>query len=133
MRRMGHILMVAVLSIALLMAGVISGNVLCIGNDGHIAIESPHAVSIAAGVGGQRVPDKEHGPCNDVAVDVEVAVRQTIAGALDAPSVAMPPVFDVALPDSLGGVGGPATVIDHTEVARPADSLGCLRCVVLLI
>ena len=137
MRHFVHILLVFAVSLAVVLAGVLSGNVLCMGNDGHVAIEPPHQVSVAPrptvpSLAGQQVPVKEHGSCNDITVDVEVVVRQTAMGTLDAPTI-VPPVLDVALPDVLAAVVVPAGAVNPSDAVQVGTTLDRLRCVILLI
>ena len=131
-----HILMVSIVALAVLAAGVLNGNVLCIGDDGHVAIEAPHHPAAIAKAATPPAPvqqerDGEHGPCSDIAVDVE-AVRQTAMGTLDAPTI-VPPVLDVALPDVLTAVDVPAGMVNPSDAVQVGTTLDRLRCVILLI
>lgn len=136
-RRVIYILMVSTVALTVLAAGALNGNALCIGDDGHVAIEAPHQPSAIAKAATPPAPvqqerDGEHGPCSDIAVDVEVAVRQTAMGTLDAPTI-VPPVLDVALPDVLAAVAVPAGTVNPSDAVQAGTTLDRLRCVILLI
>ncbi len=138
MPRLVHILLVFSVSLTVVMAGVLGGNVLCVGNDGHIAIEPPHQIPVALrtaspSLTGQQAPLNEHGPCSDITVNVEVAVRQTAIGTVDSPPIIIPPVLDATLLAVPAAVAGLARLSDHSDAAQPPTTLGCLRCTVLLI
>lgn len=137
MRRLVHILVVLGVSFGVVAASALGGNVLCLGDDGHLAIEPPHQpllspTSVLPFASDQHLPEKPHGPCNDVGANVEVVVRQTAVGVLETPTIVIPPVLDVALPPPLIAVRL-APVAHSNDAALPAPALGRLRGVVLLI
>ena len=132
--RIAHILVVFVIALAIIMVSVLGGNVLCIGDDGHLAVEPPHQASTPA-MPSAAVPHESgdnHGPCSDLTIDVVVAVRQTAAGTLESPVVVIPPVLDVALPALLAVVANPSGVAHPSDAAHPTTPLDCLRGVILL-
>lgn len=128
---MVHIFLVSAVALAVFLAGVFDGNVLCMGDDGHVAIEAPHRSS-SSPASNQDGDGSEHGPCSDIAVDVQVAVRQTAMGTLDAPTL-VPPVLDVALPAILVTISRPGLETGHAPPDQPSDMLGRIRSVVLLV
>ena len=132
--RIAHILVVFALTLAIVMVSVLGGNVLCMGDDGHLAIEPPHQTSTPA-MPSTAVPHEsgdDHGPCSDLTIDVVVAVRQTAAGTLESPVVVIPPVLDVALPALLALVANPSGAAHSQSAAHPTTPLDCLRGVILL-
>ena len=132
--RIAHILVVLPIAIAIIMVSVLGGNVLCIGDDGHLAVEPPHQASTSA-MPSAAVPHESgdnHGPCSDLTIDVVVAVRQTAAGTLESPVVVIPPVLDVALPALLAVVANSSGVAHPFEAVHPTTPLDCLRGVILL-
>jgi hypothetical protein len=135
--RIAHILVVFALAFAIVMVSVLGGNVLCMGNDGHLAIEPPHQASTPAtsAMPSAAIPHEsgdDHGPCSDLAIDVVVAVRQTAAGTPESPVVVIPPVLDVALPALLAVVAHPTGAVHPSDAAHPTTPLDCLRGVILL-
>jgi hypothetical protein len=133
-RNIGNILTVISVAFAVITTGGLGGNVLCMGDDGHLAIEPPHqgaglAQPATASHSDWQIPNDDHGSCSDVAVGTGVAVRRT---AVEPSDSVIAPVFAVALPAAPAAVSIPARAVSQTDAAQPATISDCLGCIILL-
>jgi len=137
-RSPAYIFTVLVVSLAILLTSVLGGNALCIGEDGHVAIElAHHSTAFAAeSTGAEQAlcfeTSDDHGPCVDMAVSVAMAARQTSLGTPELWSLMVPPVLFAPVPTIMVVSARPAPY-PQTDPIPSTSPLDSLRCVVLVI
>lgn len=124
-------------ALAAFVASSLQGKVLCFGEEGHAAVEAPHADAGCAAADDAHEHegedhDPDHRPCSDVSANL-LAVRG------EAPAAADLLHFDLAL----FAPAAQEILISRLHLPRPGFGLGthppsdgglaCLRCVILLI
>lgn len=126
------------ISLSMLLQAVLGGNVLCLGENGHVAIEPPHkALSIrttpAATCDDSPVPAlaaDHHGPCEDVGANEEVTASRRAPRFQTAPSS---PVLDAALPEPCFVVIAASLACHRIKSQSAPASLAVAHSAVLLI
>lgn len=138
MHRLVNKLIVALACLSAVLAPVFANSVLCVGGNGHMAVERAHETTGCPELAGVLPPQSSDGaPCNDVPVPSdELVVQNSRLSQSEADWVLVPPLLDAALATIFIAQADlpvhPPSIEDSPLATSPAVAQG-LRTTVLLI